>query len=43
MAAPVSLGDRLGIPTEAIPGHLSLISEPSVVTHVILLAVQATG
>ena len=80
MAASVSPGDPLGIPTEAIladrrrqwcqrqterlthgqfrisalgeealmslsrtAGHLSLISAPSVVTRVILEAVQATG
>ena len=29
--------------TEVDAGHLSLISEPSVVTRVILQAVQATG
>jgi hypothetical protein len=29
--------------TDIDAGHLSLISEPSVVTHVILQTVQATG
>jgi len=44
MAAPVSLGDLTGARiTDVDAGHLSLVSEPSVVTHVILQAVQATG
>jgi len=44
MAAPVSLGDLTGARiTDVNAGHLSLVSEPSVVTHVILQAVQATG
>jgi hypothetical protein len=34
---------RDGFTVYAPPGHLSLISEPSAVTRVILRAVQATG